>query len=330
MPVAAGFSWDNSLLPLILVNRHQNQLFAMFSCKSFTIALLFLSVQAGVLAQTRTDRKLQQKINELVANHHLRGVAGIYVKNLRTGKAAAYQADTVFPTASMVKVPILIGVMDKIEQGELQYGQVLEYKDSLLYAGVDILGSFKSGEKIELSKVMMLMLTMSDNTASLWLQSLAGTGTRINELLDSLGLPHTRVNSRTPGREENRKQYGWGQSTPREMTILLEKIYRGEVVSRKASERMLRVLGRNYHDVNGISQVPPYVFVASKTGEVNQSRNETLLVMAPHGAYVYTIQTKNLEDQRWNASNEGWVLCRKLGALLWDYFEPRSKWKPAE
>jgi beta-lactamase class A len=34
----------------------------------------------------------------------------------------------------------------------------------------------------------MLMLTMSDNTASLWLQTLAGTGTRINELMDSLGL----------------------------------------------------------------------------------------------------------------------------------------------
>jgi beta-lactamase class A len=68
-----------------------------------------------------------------------------------------------------------------------------------LYAGVDILGSLKNNEKIELSKVMMLMLTMSDNTASLWLQSLAGTGTRINELMDSLGLqrhkskqPHAR------------------------------------------------------------------------------------------------------------------------------------------
>jgi beta-lactamase class A len=299
----------------------------MFSCRSLTIGLFLLAMYSNLAAQTRTDRKLQEKITALIQTQGVRGVVGVYVKNLRTGKVAEFQADSLFPTASMVKVPILVGVMDKIEKGELQYNQPLEYKDSLLYAGEDILGSFKSGEKIALSKVMMLMLTMSDNTASLWLQSLAGTGARINELLDSLGLPYTRVNSRTPGREENRKQYGWGQTTPREMTTLLEKIYRGEVVSKKASERMLRVLGRNYHDVNGISQVPPYVFVASKTGEVNQSRNETLLVMAPHGPYAYTISTKKLEDQSWNPSNEGWVLCRKLSALLWHYFEPRSKWK---
>ena len=299
----------------------------MFCCKSLTVYLLLAMMYSSVAAQTRTDHKLEKKILTLIQDHHLRGVAGVYVKNLRTGKVAMYQADTLFPTASMVKVPILVGVMDKVEKGEVQYHQLLEYKDSLLYAGEDILGSFKSGEKIELSKLVMLMLTMSDNTASLWLQSLAGTGARINELLDSLGLQYTRVNSRTPGREENRKQFGWGQTTPREMSTLMEKIYRGEVINPKASERMLRVLGRNYHDVNGISQIPPYIFVASKTGEVNQSRNETLLVMAPRGPYVYTISTKKLEDQSWTPSNEGWALCRKLSALLWHYFEPGSKWK---
>ena len=57
------------------------------------------------------------------------------------------------------------------------------------------------------------MLTTSDNTASLWLQSLAGTGTRINKIFDSLGLVYARVNSGTPGREENRKLYGWAQTT---------------------------------------------------------------------------------------------------------------------
>ena len=77
--------------------------------------------------------------------------------------------------------------MDKIDKGELNYNEELVYKDSLLYEGVDILGSFKTNEKIVLKKVIMLMLTTSDNTASLWLQSLAGTGTRINAILDSLG-----------------------------------------------------------------------------------------------------------------------------------------------
>ncbi len=277
----------------------------------------------------RTERKLQQKVEALLKDFK-DGQIGVYIKNLRTGKVVMVNADTVFPTASMVKIPILIGIMDKIEKGSLQYHQELEYKDSLLYAGSDILGSFKSGEKIELGKVMMLMLTMSDNTASLWLQSLAGTGTRINELMDSLGMQFTRVNSRTPGREENRIQFGWGQTTPREMATLFEKIYKGEVISKNAGQKMIRLLGRNYWDEVAISQVPPDVFVASKNGAINQSRSETLLVAAPHGHYIFSVCTKNLSDQSWSSGNEAWTLERTLSALIWDYFEPHSDWKPQE
>ena len=118
----------------------------------------------------KTDNKLQRKVKEAVSGFN--GDIGIYIKDLRTGKTVSINADTIFPTASIVKVPILIGVMDKIQKGELGYDSTIVYKDSLLYEGSDILGSFKNDEKILLKKVMMLMLTTSDNTASLWLQSL--------------------------------------------------------------------------------------------------------------------------------------------------------------
>ncbi len=271
-----------------------------------------------IVSFAQTDKKLQQQIMPLFEGFN--GVAGVYIKNLRTGKTAFINADTIFPTASMVKVPILLGIMNKIKHGTLSYHQELEYKDSLLYAGSDILGSYKNNEKIELSKLMMLMLTTSDNTASLWLQSLAGTGTVINQLLDSMGLVHTRVNSRTPGREEHRQQYGWGQTTPREMVLLFEKIYRRQCISDSASDKMLRLLGRNYWDEEAISEIPPTIFVASKNGAVNASRSETLLVMAPRNPYIFSIITKNQRDVSWQRENEGWVLARKLSALLWQYY----------
>jgi beta-lactamase class A len=219
--------------------------------------------------------------------------------------------------------------MDKINRGELSYHQSLTYRDSLLYAGVDILGSLKQDEKIELGKVMMLMLTMSDNTASLWLQSLAGTGTRINQILDSLGFIHTRVNSRTPGRENHRTLYGWGQSTPREMSEIFERIYKGQMISQAASDKMLRLLNRNFFDDVAISQIPPYATVFTKSGAVNQTRNEVLLVNGRTSTYVFCIMTKNNKDQSWQNSNETWVLTRKLSALLWNYYEPKDKWVPA-
>ncbi len=279
--------------------------------------LLIICISISSVAQ-KTDRKLEQQLRQLTAD--FKGDVGIYVKHLKTGRTVAIQADSIFPTASMVKIPILVGIMDKLNKKELLYHQPLIYKDSLLYEGEDILGSFKDGETIQLAKIILLMMTTSDNTASLWLQSLAGTGTRINELMAALGLKHTRVNSRTPGRKENQQLYGWGQTTPREMVTLMEMIYRGEVIDKASSDRMLRIMGRNFWDEEAISVHPPTVFIASKNGAVNASRSETLLVMAPKGPYIFSIITKNQQDQSWEPDNGGWVLARKLAALLWEQY----------
>jgi len=277
--------------------------------------LVFASVHSF---SQKVDKKLQREIVEAIKGFN--GNIGVYIKNLKNNKTVAINADTIFPTASMVKIPILIGIMDKINRGELDYHQVLKYRDSLLYAGIDILGSFKDTEKIELSKVIMLSLTMSDNTASLWLQSLAGKGARINELLDSLGFRYTRVNSRTPGRAANQSEYGWGQTTPREMATLLEKISKGEIINKERSAQMLRLLGRNYWDEEAISQIPSDVFIASKNGAVDESRSEVLFVNGKGARYVFCVCTKNNKDQSWQSTNEAWLLTRKLSKIAWDHF----------
>ena len=283
------------------------------------LLLLLFFLPMALIAQ-RIDRRLEASLKEAIGDYH--GQIGIYVKNLRTGKVVTINADTVFPTASIVKVPILVGVIDKIEKKELSYDSSLTYKDSLYYAGSDILGSFKNNEKIALKKLIMLMLTTSDNTASLWLQSLAGGGTRINEIMDGLGLKETRVNSRTPGRENFRALYQWAQTTPLEMGTLFEKIYRSEVFSPAACERMLRCLGRNFWDENeAISVIPPTIEVFSKNGCVNASRSEAMIVNAPKNPYVFCIFTKNNQDQRWSADNEAWAMARKLGKVVWEYYK---------
>jgi beta-lactamase class A len=285
--------------------------------KPVFIILFFMMVLQ--LAAQKGDKKLQRVLEAAVTGFH--GNIGVYVKNLKNGRVVSIHADTVFPSASVVKVPILVGIMDKMNRGELGYHQSLTYKDSLLYEGEDILGSYKNNEKVELSKVLMLMLTTSDNTASLWLQSLAGKGTRINEIMDSLGLSNTRVNSRTPGREGDQKKYGWGQTTPREMALLFEKLVRGEVIGAEQSARMVRLLGRNYWDEEAISQIPADVFIASKNGAVNESRSEVMYVNGRGARYLFSVFTKNNKDQSWDSSNEAWVLTRKLSKLVWDHFQ---------
>jgi beta-lactamase class A len=282
--------------------------------------LAFIFVLALMPAQAqKVNKKLQRGLETLAAG--FKGDVGVYVKDLHTGKIASINADSIFPTASMVKVPILIGIMDKINKGELNYHQELTYKDSLFYAGSDLLASLKNNEKVELSKVIMLMLTTSDNTASLWLQSLAGTGTRINQILDSIGYTATRVNSRTPGREASREKFGWGQTSPKEMVSMFEALANRNLLDTASSEKMLRLLGRNYWDEEAISQIPPDVFVASKNGAVNASRSEAMYVSGKNARYVFCICTKNNKDTSWELQNEAWELARKVSKLLWQTYK---------
>ncbi|MBS1918467.1 MAG: serine hydrolase [Bacteroidetes bacterium] len=281
------------------------------------LVILSLFMVATCFAQ-KTDKKLTAQIQEAITGFH--GDIGIYVMDLKSGKTVSINADTLFSTASIVKVPILIGIMDKIEKGELNYHQRLTYTDSLYYAeGDDILSDFKPGSTIELSKVMMLMLTISDNCASLWLQGLAGGGTRINQILDSLGLKDTRVNSRTPGRETNRGEYGWGQTSPKEIAMLMKNIVDGKIISKNASDKMLRLMSRQYWDEEALSQIPAGVFTADKNGALDANRNELIYVNGKH-PYILSIFTKNNKDQSWESTNEAWTLTRKISKLLWEYY----------
>jgi beta-lactamase class A len=287
--------------------------------------LLIFLLFSSSLIYAQTDKKLTKQLQNLVEGFN--GQVGIYVENLKTGKTAAINADTLFPTASMIKVSIQCGLMDKIEKGELQYNQKLIYNDSLLFPGEDILGSFKNNDTIQLSKVALLMITMSDNTASVWLQKLVG-GDYINNWLQQNGFEIMRINSRVAGRENMYKTYGWGVSTPREMCRLFTLIAQGKAVSAAASERMVRNMGRIYWDDKALSQIPPYIHTISKHGSLDESRSETVLVNAPHGDYVFSIITNNNKDQRWTADNEAIVLIKKLSALLWHHFEKKDKWVP--
>lgn len=290
------------------------------------IKLLLITLIFTIPALAQTDKKLTHLLNDAVKGFN--GQVGIYVENLKTGRTAELNADTLFPTASMIKVSILAGLMDKIEKGEMQYNQKLAYNDSLLFKGEDILGSFKSGDTIEVSKVALLMITMSDNTASMWLQRLVG-GQYINNWLEQNEFKVMRVNSRVKGRESMRSQYGWGVTTPREMCRLFTMIRNGQAVSEAASQRMYRYLTRIFWDDKALSQIPPYVQAASKQGALTEYKSETVLVNAPHGDYVFSIITNHNKDQRWTEDNEAVVLIRKISALLWHYYEPKSTWKPA-
>ncbi len=288
----------------------------------FPILIFLISCQStGDL-----EHQIQEKIDQF------NGDAGVYLLHLERKDEIAINADMIFPTASMIKVPILVKVYDRIEKQELALDSVLIfYRDSINYPykSDDAISRFAEGEDISINKLIAHMLIFSDNYASLWLQDLAGTGTAINEFLSTNGYESTRMNSRTEGRHGNWEQYGWGQTTPREMANLLISIREGTMVSQRASEDMYRNLCRTYWDGEALSRIPPEIQVASKQGAVSASKSEVLIINAPHGDIALCIITNNQDDTRWVSDNAGYVLIRDITELVWNYYESGFPWEPA-
>ena len=268
-----------------------------------------------VVDVTTAEEELKTLVNEF------QGDVGIYVRHLPSGNEISIDADSLFPTASMVKVPIMLALFDRIVKDSLDYDTTLIwYSDLINYPAGGILSSFKDSSKISLTKLISLMITYSDNHASLWSQELAGGGLLINEWLQANGYEQTRVNSRTPDRYPDWEKYGWGQTTPKEMAELLVMIHENRAVNAWASEEMYRYLTRIYWDDEALAPIPRTVQVASKQGAVSASRSEVVLVNGPAGDYVFCVITNNQKDTSWDIDNEGYVLLRDISRVLWQFF----------
>jgi len=293
----------------------------LFRRIDLTIIILSLMLILGGCSASSTtlsenEKALIPRIDALASAFE--GDVGIYAKNLKTGQEIALNADHLFPTASMVKVPILLTLFQKIQNGDIDYDSTFIWSADLVnYSDDGMLSCFRDSSSISLSKIISLMITYSDNLASLWCQQISGGGLEINHWLDANGFAQTRMNSRTPDRQDDWEIYGWGQTTPREMAGLVKMIHENKAVSPWASEEMYRFLTRIYWDDEALSAIPRTIQVASKQGAVNASRSEVLLVNAPQGDYLFCVITNNQEDESWGEDNEGFVLLRDVSALLW-------------
>jgi beta-lactamase class A len=263
---------------------------------------------------------LEQSLRALVAGFE--GEVGIYVRHLESGQTAAIAADDTFPTASMVKLPLLVTLYHRAAAGALHLDSLYALGDSTVLQsdGEDIVAQLKWGERVPLRKLALLMMSTSDNTASVWIQNLIGGSDTANAWLERNGFQVTRDNSRLPHRREIWRRWGWGMTSPREIAELLVMVREGRAVSPEASAEMYRLMKGSYWNTEALSAIPPWVGVASKQGAVSRSRSEVLLVESPSGPYVLAIITKSQVDESWKADNAGYVLIRRASDLVWRHF----------
>lgn len=253
------------------------------------------------------------------------GTAGVCAIHLGTDERVAVLADETFPTASAIKLFVLCELE---RRGERELGERVRLEDADRVLGSGVLAHLGAGLEPTLRDLGVLMMMVSDNTAT-------------NLLIDRLGLPAINATIRAAGLERTelqgridfavfaRDKSALGVSTPGELASFLVRLRRGELFPPAATERILDVLRlqKYIEPLRRLLPANPYarefgepeeVWVASKTGSVSGVRCECGLVHAPGAEWAIAVMTKGGEDPRVTSDNEGVRLIAEASRLVFD------------
>jgi beta-lactamase class A len=260
-------------------------------------APIFLLLAALAPAQTDVRELLEKKALDRIENieRSLDGVLGYAAIDLTTGRVLSHNATAVFPTASAIKVPVMIEVFRQARAGTFRLDQEIRLTRADLVDGSERLAvMLRQGDtSATVRELVEAMIEVSDNSAANKLIGMAGME-RVNHTLDELGCPQTRL---------RRKMMDWADtehreniSTPLEMARIMEAIYQGKAGHEADCAEMLKILKRVEAGLR--KAAPARIEVAAKLGEIPGARCETGIIFVPGRPFALAVMTAFLADEQ--------------------------------
>lgn len=269
----------------------------------------------------------QDPVREMASN--FAGKVSIFAKNLKTGATYDLNGSNRVNTASTIKLPILIAVYSAEREGKVHWTDTSELTKENKVAGSGVLQEMSDGTRIPLRDLVRYMMLLSDNTGTnLVLDHVPGN--MVNATMEKLGIHDTRslrkiLRGSTPegvsdaGRDAANAKFGIGVATPREMVNLLERLYRGELVSKEASAEMLGIMKKQIwregmprrFDSAGIE-------VADKNGALDHLRSDVGIVYTKSGPVALAITCEDMPKVDWSPENAGLLFIADAAKLIVD------------
>jgi D-alanyl-D-alanine carboxypeptidase (penicillin-binding protein 5/6)/beta-lactamase class A len=298
---------------------------------------------AGLLALALAPATRREPLESRIAARVRRfeGTMGVAAKNLETGEEISVNGDMRFPTASLIKVAVMVETHHQIVEGKLARDTVRPLAESDKVGDEPVvLNQLHSGLPLTVSDLLALMIAFSDNTATNMLVGLVGTA-NVNRRMESYGLAATKLfrptfrDGRADVFPELEKEFGLGMTTPKEAARLFELIAQGKVVGRSVSDEMLALMERQ-QDRAMIPRSLPFerdrIVVANKTGWDQEKvpdakgfqgeiRTDAAYVRGPKSRYVIAICARRGKDRRPTADNTALLAGAEISRMVYDAFE---------
>jgi D-alanyl-D-alanine carboxypeptidase (penicillin-binding protein 5/6) len=270
-------------------------------------------------------QSLADRLTPLISAH--KGKVAVVATHLKSGETFAHEADRPMPTASLIKVAIMVEAYRQAEAGMLDLAQPITLREEDKVPGSGILSThFSPGATLSLRDAIRLMIAYSDNTATNLVLGKIGLPATA-QAMEALGMPNTKVHSYVFKREssvfpERSREFGLGSTTAGETARLLSDLYAKKLITPAACDEMLAHL-RACEDRRIPKLLPAGTKVAHKTGSVAAVRTAAGIIEAPSGPIVVCVLTSDNEDQRWTAENAAEVLTSQIAKTVYDHFETK-------
>jgi beta-lactamase class A len=270
---------------------------------------------------------LESRLKPLAEAHQ--GKVAIAVNYLGTGESYFLNAEEPMPTASLIKLAVMVEYYAQVAEGKVKPTDVVTLKREDMVPGSGVLTEhFSPGATFALRDAVRLMIVFSDNTATNLVLDRIGIKP-VNERMATLGFSETRINSKVYKRKESSvdlarsEKFGLGSTTAREAIRLLELIHNGTVVSESACKEMIGHLKKCDDKDKFTRFLPDGVAVAHKTGSVSDARTDAGILYFKQGPVVLCVLTNDNKDKAWRADNAGNLLCAKVAKEVFDYFQSK-------
>lgn len=271
--------------------------------------------------------QLRQELEQIAAAHA--GIAGISVLNLISGESLSIRGHETFPSASLIKVALLVTLLDEAEQGRVR----LDERSTMIardrVGGSGILKHMASGTSLTLEDLAWLMITLSDNTATNLLLDKVDVRTTWTKM-EALGLPHSKIHSKTFRREtsialDSSAIYGLGVTTPDETVRLFALLHEGRAVSAPLDSLAIRMLLANQDGALLTRWLPAGTRVAHKTGSVDRARNDCGIMYTPAAPIALCVMTRENEDTSYRVDNPAHLLAARVARAVFLHYNRDSE-----
>ena len=234
---------------------------------------------------------------------------GLLFVDLQTGDYVDFNGDKVYPTASVIKLPILIAFLQDVDAGKINLNETWTMTRDVIVGGSGEFQDLPVNSKFTAQNVIEKMITISDNTATNMVIKRMGGINYVNKRFAQLGLTNTRLRNWLPDLG------GTNTTTLKELAQVLAMLDRQSVLSRNSEANALDILRRVHNRKLLAAGLGKGATIAHKTGYIGTMLGDAGIIEMPNGKrYIGAVIVES------DRADSAWDFVPQVSQTVYSYF----------